>query len=217
MRRGSIAILLVVLMLVVAGLLWLRARGRSADAPGVPGDGAEAAIEHVDAGSSSTSRPRTGGARRASRGAAAGDQGDGAAARERAGVTVDVVDGERGGDEGGGEFGDPDEDIVDLEAELPMAHLGASLGIDTSMDDDWTVEDEAAQWFDPLESDFQASRPLNPDGYRTVLRDHHETATNVFKRSAEIGDELGPDAGIEFLEAYNELVEDYRREAYGTP
>ncbi len=217
MRRGSIAILIVVLLLVVAGLLLLRARGRAANAPGVPGDGAEAAIEHVNAGSSSTSRPRTGGGRRASRGATDGDQGDGASARERAGVTVDVVGGGQVADGSDGVSGDPDEGLVDPETELPMAYLGASLGIDTSMDDNWTVEDEAAQWFDPLESDFQAARPLNPDSYRTVLRDHHETATNIFKRSAEIGDELGPDTGIEFLEAYNELVEDYRQEAYGPP
>jgi hypothetical protein len=217
MRRGSIAILLVVFLLVVAGLLWLRARGPSADAAAAAGDGAEPAVEHEDVGSSSTSRPRTSGGRRATRGGAHGDEGDDASARERAGVTVDVVGGGRNATASGDESGDPDESVADTVAGGPMARLGASLGIDTSMDDDWTLDDEAAQWFDPLESDFQASRPLDPDGYRTVLRDHHETATNIFKRSAEIAEELGPDSGVAFLEAYNELVEGYRREAYGTP
>ncbi len=128
---------------------------------------------------------------------------------------MDVV-GAEGGERQADADPDGDEEEADL-ADLPMAQLGASLGIDTSMDDAWALEDEAAQWFGPMEADFDSARPLDPDAYKAILGNHHETATNVFKRSAEIGDELGPEKGVAFLEAYNELVDGYRREAYSTP
>ncbi len=211
----AIALVVVALTAIVVGLwLWKRARGE-APAGDVATDGPEA-MEHVDRGSTSTSRPRNDGGRRGGRsgGAASGDAGG---ARERQGVTVDVF----GGDRDGGGAAVPGRDEARERGrempELPMARLGASMGIDTSMDDKWTLEDEAAGWFSPMEDDFQASRPLGPDRYKEILGDHRETATDVLKRSGEIGDELGADAGIAFLDAYNELVEGYRDEAYGTP
>jgi len=98
-----------------------------------------------------------------------------------------------------------------------MAEIGAALGIDTSMDDRWTLEDEASQWFAPVEEAFEAARPLTPEKYKGIVGEHQDTTTQVFKRSAEIADELGSDRGIAFIEAYNDLVDGYRDEAYGTP
>ena len=184
-----------------------------ADVSAMKDDREDAAREHRDHGSTSTSQPRSGTRRHDVEASETG--GDAGLARERAEPTSDVI-GERGADAGpSGEDADVRDAVVD--AVKPMAALGESLGIDTTMDDHWTLEDEAAQWFGPVEQDFQASRPMDPDRYKQVLRNHQETATHVLKRSAEIGDELGPDKGIEFLEAYNELVEGYREEAYSSP
>lgn len=203
----------IVLLVGLVLTLWLRGRTpESSDAAGhartdtdTPG--------HVDGTSSSTSRPRgTAGGRAASRG------GDGAApegARTRTEATVDVVGGS--GDGGPVESAGTDGDGAGIAAEGTMAEIGAALGIDTSMDDRWTLEDEASQWFAPVEEAFEAARPLTPEKYKGIVGEHQDTTTQVFKRSAEIADELGSDRGIAFIEAYNDLVDGYRDEAYGTP
>lgn len=98
----------------------------------------------------------------------------------------------------------------------PMAALGAAEGIHTTMDSSWFPEREAAEWFQPLENDFQAARPLTLDRYKEVLGEHHERIGNVLRRSAEIGDGSSPQEGILFLEAWNELVDQYKAEAYGS-
>ena len=71
--------------------------------------------------------------------------------------------------------------------------------------------------FVPLELAFEEARPLDPERFREVIGDHTDTATDVLKRSAEIGEELGPEQGIAFLDAYNERVEAFKKEAYGSP
>lgn len=99
----------------------------------------------------------------------------------------------------------------------PMAVKGRSLGIDTDMDDDWAPESEAAQWFDSLDAALDGASPLDPDSFSRIMGDHRETTIDVFKRSGEIAEAKGPDAGLDFLDEWNALVEDYKREAYGKP
>ena len=215
MRTGKTAIILIVIALAsVALALWFKGRAPTPSAPDPhqAADGAER--KHPDGASSSTSRPRQAGSRR-SASASTGDSEDAGGARARDGSTVDVIGAVGSNPDGSGEDREADEGGAD-EAET-MAELGARMGIDTSMDDDWTLEDEAAQWFAPVEEAFRASRPLDPDRYKDVLQDHEETSTLVLRRSAEIADELGSDRGIAFIESYNDLVEGYRDEAYGTP
>lgn len=105
-------------------------------------------------------------------------------------------------------------DVIDPST-LPLATKGREQGIDTTMDDDWTPGGEAEQWFGPLADAFEAARPLTPDLYNEVLGDHREATVDVFKRAGEIGDIEGPEAGIQFLNEYNALVDAYKREAYG--
>lgn len=215
MRAGKTAIILIVIALAgVALALWFKGRAPTPPAP-EPHQAADDAERrhHADA-SSSTSRPREAGSRRSGLGGT-GDIEDAGGARARDGVTVDVIGAGGSAPHGSGGDGEGDEGGAD-EAET-MAELGARMGIDTSMDDDWTLEDEAGQWFAPVEEAFRASRPLDPDRYKDVLQDYEETTTQVLRRSAEIADELGPDRGIAFIESYNDLVEGYRNEAYGTP
>lgn len=100
-------------------------------------------------------------------------------------------------------------------ASLPMATKGREQGIDTTMDDDWSPEGEAEQWFGPLQDAFEAARPLTPDLYNEILGDHRDSTVDVFKRAGEIGDLEGPEKGIQFLDEYNAMVDAYKREAYG--
>ncbi len=125
-------------------------------------------------------------------------------------------------DAGGGEFaagGDPDraegasEDVIDPST-LPMATKGREMGIDTDFDEDWSPSSEAVEWFQPLQSAFEDSRPLTPAVYNEILGEFRDNTVDVFKRSGEIGEVQGPEKGIRFLEEYNAMVEDYRREAY---
>lgn len=105
-------------------------------------------------------------------------------------------------------------DVIDPSS-LPMATKGREQGIDTTMDDDWSPEGEAEQWFGPLQDAFEAARPLTPDLYNEILGDHRESTVDVFKRAGEIGDLEGPEAGLQFLNEYNAMVDAYKREAYG--
>ena len=107
--------------------------------------------------------------------------------------------------------------ILSASADLPMATKGRSLGIDTALDDDWVAESEAAQWFEPVHDAFEATRPLTPDGFHEVLGGHRETTVDVLKRAGEIAEQLGPEEGMAFLDEWNTLVDDFRREAYGRP
>ena len=215
MSRQTTAFVLIgtVLLTGLALTLWLR--GRTPDPPDPP-ESAQADRDtpaHVEGASSSTTRPRAPGAGRTGGGDRDGDGPDSAGARS--GATVDVI----GGSGTQGSAGDEDEDGDDpgSPAQGSLAEIGAAMGIDTSMDDQWTLEDEAAQWFAPMEEAFEAARPLTPEKYKEILGEHGDTRTQVLQRSAEIADEIGSDRGIEFIEAYNELVEGYRDEAYGTP
>ncbi len=104
---------------------------------------------------------------------------------------------------------------LDEADELPMAVKGLELGIDTSMDDDWTPRNEAEQWFEPLHDAFEEARPLTADVYNEILGDHRETTVDVLKRSGEIGDVLGSEKGLAFLDEWNTLMDPYKVEAYG--
>jgi hypothetical protein len=104
---------------------------------------------------------------------------------------------------------------LDEADELPMAKKGLDLGIDTSLDDDWTPRNEAEQWFEPLHGAFEAARPLTPDVYNAILGENRETTVDVLKRAGEIGDVLGADRGLAFLDAWNALMDPYKVEAYG--
>lgn len=138
-----------------------------------------------------SSRPRTEGRADASDG---GDAGEISADNDRAdGARSDVID----------------------PYTLPMATEGRERGINTDFDNDWSPGGEASEWFQPLQSAFEGARPLTPDAYNEILGDYRDNTVDVFKRSGEIGEEQGPEVGIKFLEEYNALVEDYRREAYG--
>jgi hypothetical protein len=97
----------------------------------------------------------------------------------------------------------------------PMAVKGAGMGIDTGMDRGWSPEQEARQWFEPMDTALRAARPLTAEVYRTILSEHRDAATDVLKRAGEIADLRGPDAGMAFLDEYNGLIEPYREQAHG--
>ena len=174
------------------------ATGVHASAAGVPGGGASAGA--VESGR--------------------GPVGDTAAnSRGDATVTQDVIGGTTSsriaGNAGPGSGSDLPAGAVT--PDTPMAARGRSLGIDTDMDEDWAPESEAAQWFEPLDAALGAASPLDPETFHSIIGDHRETAIDVFKRSGEIAEAQGPDVGMTFLDEWNALVEDYKREAYGKP
>jgi len=132
-------------------------------------------------------------------------------------VTTDVIGHSASGSEPDGSRPDAESSGSDVAADMPMAARGRSLGIDTDMDEDWAPESEAAQWFEPLDAALGTASPLTPDAFNSIMGEYRDTTIDVFKRSGEIAEAKGPDAGMEFLEEWNSLVEDYKREAYGRP
>jgi hypothetical protein len=211
MKRSRIYLMGFLLVAVLGSILALKAMSSGkGDAGG--GDGDAIQIMMV------SSRPGDAG----EDGGAGG--GDGARGNTTSGgqdpassVSVTLV-GRDGVADGGGASGDRATDGGGGgEAELPpLAALGAAEGIHTKMDSGWFPEREAAEWFQPLELDFQAARPLTPERYKEVLGEHHDRIGDVLKRSAEIGDHSSPEDGVLFLEAWNALVDQYKAEAYGS-
>ena len=209
MQRSRIYVLIFLLVAVLGAMIALKTMSGKRGSSGADGDDDPIQIKMV------SSRPAGAGAEG---GGGAADTGTATAGDARSsGVAVSLVtssdvdagdggDGEASGDADGGE----------VDGELPpMAAKGAAEGIGTTIDRSWFPEKEAAEWFAPLERDFQDARPLTPERYKEVLADHHERIGDVLKRSAEIGDTSNPDDGMQFLEAWNELVDSYKAEAHG--
>ncbi len=212
MQRSRIYVMVFLLVAVLGAIMALKAmsgRDRGGDDADRP---AAVQIEMV------SDRPAAGSGGEAGGSAPTG----GAAAADASGVAVSLVGGDEaavgqdgaGGGAGGATRGGPGRD-GDAGELPPMAALGASQGIHTKMDSSWFPDREAAEWFAPLEQDFQASRPLTPERYKDILGNHHERIGDVLQRSAEIGDTSSPEEGIAFLEAWNALVDGYKAEAYG--
>jgi len=216
MQRNQI--LLVAAGVLVLGVLAIAVAALGPDRSAEPDDPAERGESRTQG---AAARGEGGAARQdgpAARSATAGDPAT-ATARGDATVTTDVI---------GGHAASAEDSVASAEAgseaemaaggaDTPMAAKGRSLGIDTDMDEDWAPQSEAAQWFEPLDTAFEAASPLTPDAFNGILGDYRETTIDVFKRSGEIADAKGADVGMAFLEEWNSLVDDYKREAYGKP